>query len=227
MKKVIITLIIATFAVASFPIMAQAHLTGPTLGPIAGPGSLNKNDNPTSVMEVLGLSPLVLTELWKWETDDSDLSSIGDTDVTSIFSDKSRFRALLSGYTTEPSSNAIVKWDLTGTGYELAAVVAKDGKGTDGIYWQAYGVSAGELIQSSNWDSGSALVFPDLTHEIVTPPGSGAISHITAYGYISSSEIPEVPEPSLGLLLGISLIGLVGAGAVRRIKQKAVVKVKS
>ncbi len=38
---------------------------------------------------------------------------------------------------------------------------------------------------------------------------------------------PEVPEPSLALLLGISLIGLVGVGAVRRIKQKAVVKVKS
>ncbi len=28
-----------------------------------------------------------------------------------------------------------------------------------------------------------------------------------------------VPEPSLGLLLGISLIGLVGAGTVRKIKQ--------
>ncbi len=37
----------------------------------------------------------------------------------------------------------------------------------------------------------------------------------------------EVPEPSLGLLLGISLIALVGVGAVRKIKQKAVVKVKS
>ncbi len=31
-----------------------------------------------------------------------------------------------------------------------------------------------------------------------------------------------VPEPSLGLLLGISLIGLVGAGAVRRFKQNKV-----
>ncbi len=30
----------------------------------------------------------------------------------------------------------------------------------------------------------------------------------------------SVPEPSLGLLLGISLVGLVGAGTVRKIKQK-------
>ncbi len=36
-----------------------------------------------------------------------------------------------------------------------------------------------------------------------------------------------VPEPGLGLLLVISLIGLVGVGAVQRIRQKAVVKVKS
>ncbi len=40
-------------------------------------------------------------------------------------------------------------------------------------------------------------------------------------------EVQPVPEPSLGLLLGISLVGLVGAGAVRKIRQKAVVKVKS
>ncbi len=40
-------------------------------------------------------------------------------------------------------------------------------------------------------------------------------------------QIELVPEPSLELLLGISLIGLVGAGAVRKIRQKAVVKVKS
>ncbi len=46
-------------------------------------------------------------------------------------------------------------------------------------------------------------------------PGDGArIDYVKISGSIIS-----VPEPSLGLLLGISLIGLVGVGAVRRIKQ--------
>ncbi len=35
--------------------------------------------------------------------------------------------------------------------------------------------------------------------------------------------VETVPEPGLGLLLGISLIGLVGVGAVRKIKQKKAV----
>ncbi len=34
--------------------------------------------------------------------------------------------------------------------------------------------------------------------------------------------IASVPEPSIGLLLGISLIGLVGVGAVRKIKKRKV-----
>ena len=41
------------------------------------------------------------------------------------------------------------------------------------------------------------------------------------------TQAQPVPEPSLGLLLGISLIGLLGVGTVRKIKQKRVVKVKS
>ncbi len=46
----------------------------------------------------------------------------------------------------------------------------------------------------------------------------------TEIGYraLSGIQIVAVPEPSLGLLLGISLIGLVGVGAVRKIKQRKV-----
>ncbi len=43
-------------------------------------------------------------------------------------------------------------------------------------------------------------------------------SKLRVYG-----ESHSVPEPSLGLLLGISLAGLVGAGTVRKIKQKKAV----
>ncbi|GAX59365.1 hypothetical protein SCALIN_C03_0022 [Candidatus Scalindua japonica] len=48
--------------------------------------------------------------------------------------------------------------------------------------------------------------------------GNG-LSHFSVYGRGSS----QVPEPSLSLLIGISLSGIVGAGAVRKIKQKKVV----
>ncbi len=34
-------------------------------------------------------------------------------------------------------------------------------------------------------------------------------------------DVAAVPEPTLGLLLGISLVGLVGVGAIRKLKQKA------
>ncbi len=57
-----------------------------------------------------------------------------------------------------------------------------------------------------------------------TGGGIGLISwkdHITFDNVLLSTPNP-VPEPSLGLLLGISLIGLVGAGAVRKIKRRKV-----
>ncbi len=38
---------------------------------------------------------------------------------------------------------------------------------------------------------------------------------------VRSGDVAAVPEPTLGLLLGISLVGLVGVGAIRKLKQKA------
>ncbi len=59
---------------------------------------------------------------------------------------------------------------------------------------------------------------------LVMSPGSAG-GHAQATFTITQNS--AVPEPSIGSLLGISLIGLVGVGAVRKIRQKAVVKVKS
>ncbi len=38
---------------------------------------------------------------------------------------------------------------------------------------------------------------------------------------VRSGDVAAVPEPTLGLLLGISIVGLVGVGAIRKLKQKA------
>ncbi len=43
--------------------------------------------------------------------------------------------------------------------------------------------------------------------------------------HLSPERGGSVPEPSLGLLLGISLVGLVGVGTVRKIKQKKVANI--
>ncbi len=53
--------------------------------------------------------------------------------------------------------------------------------------------------------------------------GIGGLAEQIAIDAVRISTYPEsVPEPSLGLLLGISLVGLVGVGAVRKIKRKKV-----
>ncbi len=42
--------------------------------------------------------------------------------------------------------------------------------------------------------------------------------------YTTGEIIVTVPEPSLELLLGISVVGFIGIGAVRKIRQKAVIQ---
>jgi len=86
---------------------------------------------------------------------------------------------------------------IPGGGYEY--VLGK--YGTQGHVWYMAGGF-----------NGMDIVIP---LSIEASAGGGGISHISGFN--------PVPEPTLGLLLGISLVGFVGVGAVRKIKQKEVV----
>jgi hypothetical protein len=116
------------------------------------------------------------------------------------------------------NKSAIVSWDLTSTGFELVAVVVKDGRADNDIFWQVYGVDASQALVSSNWNN---LSIDIATHTVDTPTGGGAISHISAYGVVGNT---VVPEPATIALLGIGLAGLAGVGARRKWKKNAVDK---
>ncbi len=85
----------------------------------------------------------------------------------------------------------------------------------------------GPANKFSNWVIGttditfSALGFNELDYSYIS--GTLTLGSISTQAPLAAS----VPEPSLGLLLGISLVGLVGVGAVRKLRQKALVKVNS
>ncbi|GAX61496.1 cell surface protein [Candidatus Scalindua japonica] len=56
---------------------------------------------------------------------------------------------------------------------------------------------------------------------LVTNDGNPAETSMAVHSIHVSAQ--SVPEPSLGLLLGLTLVGLVGVGGVRKIKQKEAV----
>ncbi len=58
-----------------------------------------------------------------------------------------------------------------------------------------------------------------MSHGVQVSVGKGEGGRALA---VLDGDVTAVPEPSLGLLLGISLIGLVGVGVVRKIKQMKV-----
>ncbi len=73
------------------------------------------------------------------------------------------------------------------------------------------------------WEIGKVLSLEARSYDEVTfREWSYIRGDVTLTAMTSYLPAASVPEPSLGLLLGISLIGLVGAGVVRRIKQKAI-----
>ncbi len=78
--------------------------------------------------------------------------------------------------------------------------------------------------EDNRWESKSILFTASTSSTMISFTG---VTGPTSYIGLDNVSVTSVPEPSLGLLLGISIIGIVGAGAVRKIKQKALVKVKS
>ncbi len=91
-------------------------------------------------------------------------------------------------------------------------------------YTPGIGPGTWELfIDNASSLTGTARTLATASNQLFIGDGTGARNaswEMTAYSF-------SVPEPSLGLLLGISLLGLVGVGTVRKIRQRAVVKVKS
>jgi hypothetical protein len=96
-------------------------------------------------------------------------------------------------------ASGFVKWDLTGTGYELAYVLVKSGQSA----YRLYGVDDEQVLKS-----GGALgpVF-----EAFDGNGNQDVSHLTFFG---SSTVPRLPDSGVTvLLLGAGLLGL---GMLRR-----------
>ncbi|GAX59366.1 hypothetical protein SCALIN_C03_0023 [Candidatus Scalindua japonica] len=106
--------------------------------------------------------------------------------------------------TSGDPEDALIEYVGTGAFISDAFALVKDGNHTPA--WYGFDLSSSGL----NWNGTESLSFEDFW------PAGGAISHVEIFGSVS------VPEPSLELLLGLSLIGLVGVGAVRKIKQKKV-----
>ncbi len=80
-----------------------------------------------------------------------------------------------------------------------------------------------------NLDGNGNALIPSIEHDdldiedITKTFASDTSTAYSRYGvWLYQPTEAAVPEPSLGLLLGISLVGLVGVGAVRKIKQKKI-----
>ncbi len=106
------------------------------------------------------------------------------------------------GYYATDGTNPQPGWGLNNTG-DLQNLI-------DYYYWSGTEYSVNETTDAWFFNFGYGL--------------NAVLQKISnVYGVaVRSGDVAAVPEPTLGLLIGISLVGLVGVGAVRKIKQRKV-----
>jgi hypothetical protein len=131
-----------------------------------------------------------LTYLQKWNTDGTGfaLTTTG-----------------IGTYTFSPDGNVAtmdITWDLTGTAYDLAYVLVKDGNAPDGPngeklkWYHRYSVTADQVKNS-------------LTPQAITINNDKGISHISFFGVTDGG---SVPEPATALVWSL----LIGMGVAYR-----------
>lgn len=103
----------------------------------------------------------------------------------------------VSGYFNSDVDTVTVSWDLTGTGYEMVAVMLKDGQ------------PAGTTLYSVSSDQRFISAGDQVTILNPTAEGLGGISHVSFFGR-STKDVPDGGTTLVMLGCALAGIGLIG-----------------